>query len=45
VPDGATTLFNNTLKTETAEKVQEQELAEGQAYLDAPYEALTPLPD
>ncbi len=54
VPDGTITLYNNTLKTSTADKVQEHELAEGQPYLDAlkthfgieldaPYEALTPL--
>ena len=53
VPGGMITLFNNTLKTLSAEKEQEQELPEGQAYLDAlkthfgieldaPYEALTP---
>ena len=54
VDGGAITLFNNTLQTVSAEKAQEEELAEGQAYLDAlkthfgieldaPYEALTPL--
>jgi len=55
VPGGSITLYNNTLKTSTAEKVQEQELAEGQPYLDAlkthfgieldaPYEALPSFP-
>ena len=56
IGDGSITLFNNTLKTVSAEKVLEEELAGGQAYLDAlkthfgieldaSYEALAPLPD
>lgn len=55
VHNGAITLFNKTLKRKTANKEQVQELAEGQAYLDAlkthfgieldaPYEALRSLP-
>ena len=55
LPGGMITLYNNTLKTDSAEKVQEEELADGQAYLDAlkthfgieldaPYEALRILP-
>jgi N-hydroxyarylamine O-acetyltransferase len=54
-PDGDVSLFNRTLKTVTSGIEQAQELAEGQAYLDAlqghfgialdaPYEALRPLP-
>ena len=55
IDNGAITLFNNTLKKTTANKEHVQELPEGQAYLDAlkihfgieldaPYEALRPLP-
>ncbi len=53
-PHGHVSLFNRTLRTVTASTVQEQELAEGQPYLDAlhthfgieldaPYEAMRPL--
>jgi N-hydroxyarylamine O-acetyltransferase len=53
-PNGRLALFNCTLRTITPEGEQVQELAEGQAYLnalktyfgielDAPYEALRPL--
>ncbi|MGD9078726.1 MAG: arylamine N-acetyltransferase [Desulfobacterales bacterium] len=56
VDNGAITLFNNTLKIMTTNKAQMQELPEGQAFLDAlkthfgieldaPYEALRPLPE
>lgn len=55
VDDGVVTLFNNTLKRMVAGEEETQELAEGQAYLDAlkhhfgidlgvPYEELRPLP-
>ena len=55
VENGEVTLFNSTLKKVFAGKVIMQELAEGQAYLDAlkshfgieldaPYEKLQPLP-
>jgi N-hydroxyarylamine O-acetyltransferase len=54
-PDGRVALFNCTLRTVTPNGEQVQELEEGQAYLDAlktqfgieldaPYEALRPLP-
>lgn len=56
VKNGAITLFDNTLKKRVGEKEIVQELAEGQAYLDAlkthfgidldaPYEKLRPLPE
>lgn len=52
--NGAITLYNHTLKRLVADRMQVQELAEGQAYLDAlnthfgieldaPYEALRPI--
>ena len=55
VQNGVITLFNNTLKRLTVDKEQVQELPAGQLYidalkdhfgieLDAPYEALCPLP-
>ena len=54
-PTGRVSLLNRTLRTVTADAEQVQELAEGQTYLDAlrthfgieldaPYEALCPLP-
>ena len=54
-PTGRVSLLNRTLRTVTADAEQVQELGEGQAYLDAlrthfgieldaPYEALRPLP-